>query len=97
MPPSGNGATGSVEDLGTLGGPNSNVTCAVKNDSGIMVGISQTATPEPLGESWSSFAFYPGPNNVGYVNLGFVWQIGKCEPADLGWKQRLRHRGEQPR
>ena len=38
------------------------------------MGISQTADPEPLGEAWSSAAFYSSPNNVGYINLGFVWQ-----------------------
>jgi probable HAF family extracellular repeat protein len=64
----------SLLDLGTLGGPNSSVTWNVKNTEGIMVGISQTADPEPLGESWSSAAFYSTPNNVGYINLGFVWE-----------------------
>src|SRR6266487_2294698 len=63
-----------LTDLGTLGGPNSSVTWNVKNTAGIIVGISQTADPEPLGEAWSSAAFYSTPNNVGYVNLGFVWQ-----------------------
>ncbi len=66
--------SGSILDLGTLGGPNSSVTWNVKNTEGIIVGISQTAMPEPLGEWWSSFAFYPGPNNIGYINLGFVWE-----------------------
>ena len=47
-----------LTDLGTLGGPNSSVTWNVKNTAGIIVGISQTLTPEPLGESWSSAAFY---------------------------------------
>jgi probable HAF family extracellular repeat protein len=68
---------GSLLDLGTLGGPNSNVTWSVKNNEGIIVGIAQTATPEPLGEWWSSFAFYPGPNNIGFINLGFVWENGQ--------------------
>src|SRR5438270_10282893 len=45
---------GALTDLGTLGGPNSSVTWNVKNTSRIIVGISQTLTPEPLGESWSS-------------------------------------------
>jgi len=63
-----------LTDLGTLGGPNSSVTWNVKNTAGIIVGISQTLTPEPLGESWSSAAFYSTPNNVGYINLGFVWE-----------------------
>jgi probable HAF family extracellular repeat protein len=70
---------GSLTDLGTLGGPisNSSVTWNVKNTEGIIVGISQTLTPEPLGEWWSSFAFYGGPNNIGFINLGFVWEQGQ--------------------
>jgi probable HAF family extracellular repeat protein len=63
-----------LSDLGTLGGPNSSVTWNVKNTAGIIVGISQTAEPEPLGEAWSSAFFYSTPNNVGYINLGFVWE-----------------------
>jgi probable HAF family extracellular repeat protein len=65
---------GSLTDLGTLGGPNSSVTWNVKNNQGIIVGISQTADPEPLGEAWSSAAFYSGPYTVGFINLGFVWE-----------------------
>jgi probable HAF family extracellular repeat protein len=72
-----NGST--AEDLGTLAGPNnslnSNVTWNVKNTHGIIVGISQTATPEPLGEHWSSAAFYGGA--FGFINLGFVWEQGQ--------------------
>jgi probable HAF family extracellular repeat protein len=67
----------SILDLGTLGGPNSSVTWNVKNTEGIIVGISQTANPEPLGEAWSSAAFYSGPYSVGYINLGFVWENGQ--------------------
>src|SRR5881398_2179266 len=63
-----------LTDPGTLGGPNSSVTWNVKNTAGIIVGISQTADPQLLGESWSSAAFYSTPINVGYINLGFVWQ-----------------------
>jgi len=66
-----------LTDLDTLGGPNSSVTWNVKNTAGIIVGISQTADPEPLGEAWSSAAFYSTPNNVGYINLGFVWEDGQ--------------------
>ena len=94
-----NGATGSVEDLGTLGGPNSNVTWNVKNDRGIIVGIAQTATPEPLGEWWSSFAFYPGPNNIGFINLGFVWEKGQMRAlptlgGNNGFATGANNRGE---
>ena len=45
---------GSLSDLGTLGGPNSSVTWNVKNTQGIIVGISQTADPEPLGDRKST-------------------------------------------
>ena len=65
---------GSLLDLLTLGGPNSSVTWNVKNTQGIIVGISQTADPEPLGEAWSSAAFYTGPFTTGFINLGFVWE-----------------------
>src|SRR5438445_3295716 len=68
---------GVLTDLGTLGGPNSSVTWNVKNTAGIVVGISQTADPQLLCESWSSAAFYSTPNHVGYINLGFVWQQGQ--------------------
>src|SRR5438128_4984155 len=65
---------GVLTDLDTLGGPNSSVTWNVKNTQGIIVGISQTADPEPLGEIWSSFNFYGPPYRSGFINLGFVWQ-----------------------
>jgi len=65
---------GVLTPLGTLGGPNSSVTWNVKNTQGLIVGISQTATPEPRGELWSSFFFYFGPFGAGYINLGFVWE-----------------------
>src|SRR5216110_2664896 len=64
-----------LTDLSTLGGPNSSVAWNVKNTAGILVGISQTLTPEPV-ENWSSMNFYSTPNNVGYINLGFVWEGG---------------------
>src|SRR5262249_26526432 len=64
-----------LTDLGTLGGPNSSVAWNVKNTAGILVGISQTLTPEPI-ENWSSRNFYSTPHNVGYINLGFVWEGG---------------------
>src|SRR5438477_7606050 len=73
----------SLTDLFTLGGPNSSVTWNVKNTAGIIVGISQTADPQLLGESWSSAAFYSTPNNVGYINLGFVWEQSQGQMRGL--------------
>jgi len=67
---------GTLTDLGTLGGPNSAVTWSVKSNSGLITGIAQTATPDPLGEAWSSAAFYPGATGTGFINLGFAWENG---------------------
>jgi len=67
---------GSAVDLGTLGGPNSSVAWPVKNNRGLLAGISQTATPDPLGESWSCAGFFPGATATGFTCLGFVWEDG---------------------
>lgn len=67
---------GMLTDLGTLGGPNSAVTSPVNSNSGLIAGIAQTSTPDPLGEAWSSSAFYVGPTATGYINLGFAWENG---------------------
>ena len=67
---------GSLTDLGTLGGPNSSVAWPVKNNIGMIVGISQTATPDPLGEDWSCSAFFTPATATGFTCLGFVWKDG---------------------
>lgn len=68
---------GVAVDLGTLGGPNSSVAWPVKNNRGLLVGISQTATPEPLGENWSCSAFFPPATATGFTCLGFAWEDGE--------------------
>ena len=68
--------SGSLLDLGTLGGPNSSVAWPVKNNGGLIAGIAQTDTPDPLGEAWSCAAFFPGATATGPTCLGFVWQAG---------------------
>lgn len=68
---------GKIRDLGTLGGPNSSVVFQGENNSGLVVGISQTATPDTSGEIFSSGYFYPGPNNTGFVNLAFAFEKGR--------------------
>jgi probable HAF family extracellular repeat protein len=69
---------GSILDLGTLGGSdkNSSVVWPVKNNRGIIAGISQTDEPEVLGENWSCSAFFSGPKQFGHTCLGFVWDSG---------------------
>lgn len=62
-------------DLGTLGGPNSAVAWPNRNDHGVIVGISETADLQPLGEEWSCYlaVFYYAD---GHVCRGFVMQDG---------------------
>ena len=71
---------GVLTDLGTLGGPNSGVLWPVKNDRGLVSGISQTALADPLGERWSCSAFFPAPTAVGHQCLGFAWEDGVMRP-----------------
>lgn len=66
----------SVQDLGTLGGPNSAVLWPVKNERGILSGISQTAKRDPLGEAWSCASFFPAATGTGHQCLGFRWEAG---------------------
>src|SRR5215204_1191081 len=70
-------------DLGTLGGKsaekNSNVVWPVKNTSGVLVGISQTDSPDPYGEKWSCSAFFEPTTATGFKCLGFVWENGKMQ------------------
>lgn len=64
-------------DLGTLGGPNSNVAWPVKNTVGLVAGIAQTETPEPLGQGWSCRAFFPPATRTGFICRGVVWERGE--------------------
>ena len=65
---------GRARDLGTLGGASSNVVWPVKNLVGLISGIAETSTVDPLGEQWSCSAFIP---NTGHTCLGAVWEFGK--------------------
>ena len=67
---------GSPIDLETLGGPNSAVEWPVKNDHGLLSGISETSAKQRLGEIWScAEAFFPQPPS-GHICRGFAWQNG---------------------
>jgi len=57
-----------MQDLGTLGGPNSWVDWPVKDDVGLLAGQSDTPNPDPLNENFCS------TGNV--ICLGFLWQEG---------------------
>lgn len=71
-------------DLGALGGFNANSSVAYDgiNNRGMVVGISQTADPEPNGEDWSCSAFFPAATATGKICLGFVWEDGEMRALD---------------
>jgi probable HAF family extracellular repeat protein len=70
-------------DLGTLAGLRNDLNSAVvwpnHNNQGRIVGISETADVNPLGEAWSC---YLAEFNVftGHNCLGFVWKNGVMTP-----------------
>jgi probable HAF family extracellular repeat protein len=61
-------------DLGTFGGPNSNVAWPNHSTKGEIAGIAETPDMNPLGEAWSCSAFFFGAD--GYICRGFAWQDG---------------------
>jgi probable HAF family extracellular repeat protein len=65
---------GKAIDLGTLGGPSSSVAwSSVKNNNGMIAGVSDTSIVDPLGEVWScAEAFFP--SSSGHTCQGFVWR-----------------------
>lgn len=67
---------GQLNDLHTLGGPNSAVVWpSVKNNHGVIVGVSETADLNPLNEYWScALAFFPTID--GHICRGFAWKDG---------------------
>src|SRR5260221_2316438 len=65
---------GTLTDLGTLGGPNSEVGWPVKNNRGIISGFAETTALDPFGENWSCSAFFPTVTH--HTCLGFVWGNG---------------------
>jgi probable HAF family extracellular repeat protein len=65
-------AYGLTLPLGTLGGANSTVDWPDRNDQGVIVGTSETATKDPLGESFSCPAVFLLPS--GNSCVGFVWK-----------------------
>jgi len=67
---------GKLNDLHTLGGPNSAVVWpSVKNNHGVIVGVSETGDLNPLNEYWScALAFFPTID--GHICRGFAWKDG---------------------
>jgi probable HAF family extracellular repeat protein len=67
---------GATIPLGTLGGPNSAVAWPVKNNHGVIVGISELAESDPLGENFSCWPFFAAGVPTGRICKGFRWEDG---------------------
>src|SRR5215472_8949528 len=68
---------GAATPLGTLGGPNSAVAWPVKSSNGVIVGISELADSDPLGEAFSCWPFFAAGVPTGRICKGFRWQNGE--------------------
>jgi probable HAF family extracellular repeat protein len=84
---------GVITDLGTLGGPNSrtNEDPGI-NDRGVVVGISDTSTPDPNGEDVCNDGSH-------LICLPFVWQNGAMTALPLlggnnGFAAAINNRGQ---
>lgn len=75
-------------DLGTAGGPNSVSGFPLKNERGLIPGISQTAISDPLGENWNFHCdAYETVlcDGTDLINVGLLWYPGgKATMPTLG-------------
>lgn len=83
---------GVMTDLGTLGGPNSAVLWPVKDNRGLIVGVSDTSNTDPLGEDFCGFGTH-------LICLGFLWQKGAMTPlptlgGNNGYATGVNNRGQ---
>ena len=60
--------------LGTLGGPSSNVLWPVKNNSGLISGVTENGSHDPLNETFSCPVFGFGSGNS---CVAFAWKNGR--------------------
>jgi len=82
---------GSAAPLGTLsGGPNSAVAWPVKNNNGVIVGISELPDidPVPGGEFFSCWPFFAAATPSGLKCKGFRWQNGQMTALGREWGPR---------
>jgi probable HAF family extracellular repeat protein len=69
---------GVMTDLGTLGGPNTSEQWPVKDNRGLIAGVAETTSADPLSENFCPFAVDNNPptSPTGLTCLGFLWDDG---------------------
>jgi probable HAF family extracellular repeat protein len=88
---------GTALDLGTLGGPNSNIAWPNPSTRGALVGIAELAAMDPNMEGWSCAGFFPTTTN--HICRGFVWSAGEMTALPTlggtnGYGSSLNNRGQ---
>jgi probable HAF family extracellular repeat protein len=88
---------GTALDLGTLGGPNSNIAWPNPSTRGALVGIAELAAMDPNAEGWSCAGFFPTTTN--HICLDFVWKDGAMTALPTlggtnGYGASLNNRGQ---
>jgi probable HAF family extracellular repeat protein len=88
---------GTALDLGTLGGPNSNIAWPNPSIRGALVGIAELAALDPNMKGWSCAGFFPTTTN--HICLGFVWKDGEMTALPTlggtnGYGSSLNNRGQ---
>jgi probable HAF family extracellular repeat protein len=86
-----------IQDLGSLGGPNSGVFWPIKDDRGLIAGASESPDADPYQEDYCGFARDGWPGN--YLCLGFLWQNGTMTPlptlgGNNGYATAVNNRGQ---
>jgi probable HAF family extracellular repeat protein len=69
-----------LQDLGTLGGPNSSISFPVKDSRGLLVGGADTSVLDPFNEGICGGAAVPFTTPDPYICRGFLWQRGRMTP-----------------
>jgi probable HAF family extracellular repeat protein len=69
-----------LQDLGTLGGPNSAINFPVKDSRGLLVGEADTSMLDPFNEGICAGAAAPFTTPDPYICRGFLWRRGKMTP-----------------
>lgn len=66
-----------------LGGTHSSIAWSGANNAALVVGITQTNTPQSRADGWSCRAFFPGPDAATYNCVGFAWEWGHIHELPL--------------
>lgn len=68
---------GRPHPIDPLGGTHSSIAWSGANNTGLVVGITQTNTLQPRLDGWSCRIFFPGRDGTTFTCVGFAWEWGR--------------------